>query len=281
MKNFSYNAYVDDFENGINKCSRERNDVPLLINCTGVINLSFPFTTYNEKGRADYYLIYILSGELTVDINGAERHAGAGDFIVFPPRRSYWYTFSGDGTISYYFIHFTGSYVDELLGSVGVEPLSYIGSAGFSEEAAQLFRTLFNVYAHNESFRDIKGAALLQQIICVLATLCSGSVRKNRLKNSLSYINAFYTDSISATELARMDNLSVSRYNTVFREITGVSPIKYITALRMNHACTLLDTTDIDIGIIGEMVGYADKHFFSKMFRKHVGVSAKEYRNKK
>jgi transcriptional regulator GlxA family with amidase domain len=100
------------------------------------------------------------------------------------------------------------------------------------------------------------------------------------LHKSLSYINSLYTDRISVPELAEMENLSVSRYNAVFRSVTGMSPTKYIMGLRINHASTLLSSTDMDIGQIGEMVGYADKHFFSRVFKSYTGLSPREYRIK-
>jgi YesN/AraC family two-component response regulator len=49
----------------------------------------------------------------------------------------------------------------------------------------------------------------------------------------------------------------------------------------MKHACTLLDSTDIAVGLIGEAVGYRDKYFFSKMFKKRLGISPRSYRDRK
>jgi len=98
------------------------------------------------------------------------------------------------------------------------------------------------------------------------------------LARSLSYIKSLYTEPIKIPELARMEGLSVSRYNTVFREVTGTSPTRYIIDLRLKQAATLLLSTDLPIGRIGSTVGYEDNHFFSKIFKCYMGVSPQAYR---
>ena len=54
----------------LNFNSKSSTNYPILINTTGYFNFSSPFETYNPVGRDDYYLIYIVEGELFVDIDG-------------------------------------------------------------------------------------------------------------------------------------------------------------------------------------------------------------------
>ena len=87
-------------------------------------------------------------------------------------------------------------------------------------------------------------------------------------------------EKISISELARMDSLSVSRYNTVFKDATGTAPIAYLIDTRMNVACELLRDTDMSVKNVGISVGYPDPQFFSKLFKRHVGISPIEYRKR-
>ena len=252
--------------------------MPIEVNCTGVISIAHPFRTHNERGREDYYLMYIIEGELSVPLPQDDVTVMAGDFILFPPKYKYTYTFSGEGTISYYYAHFTGSYVGTLLETLGITPLPHVRTVGAIHTVSDAFSTMFGYYARNEEFLPQKSGATLQVILSLLAS--SRGERMKRLRNSLSYINASYASEISVPYLAAMDNLSVSRYNVLFREQMGVSPVKYITDLRIKHACMLLLSTDMSVGTVGENVGYPDKHFFSKTFKGHMGLSPKEYRQK-
>lgn len=281
MKSFNYHAFKDSNTSGFDACSRASDAAPLMINCTGLMTLSHRFTSYNERGREDYYLMYVVEGALTVGTPCGDRRAEVGDFVLFPPHYPYKYTFSGEGSISYYFVHFTGSYAQGLLDALSLAPLPYIGRAGFSESVSRTISSIFDLYAREDPLREVKSSALLQTVLATLAGKTRGGGGRSRLKRSLPYINAFYTENISVPELAAMENLSVSRYNALFREIVGSSPIRYITELRMNQACSLLATTDLDIGTIGQAVGYEDKHFFSKTFKRHIGVPASEYRKNK
>ena len=49
----------------------------------------------------------------------------------------------------------------------------------------------------------------------------------------------------------------------------------------MSAACELLESSNISVKQVGALVGYNDPHFFSKLFKKHVGISPSEYREKK
>jgi transcriptional regulator GlxA family with amidase domain len=75
-----------------------------------------------------------------------------------------------------------------------------------------------------------------------------------------------------------MEHLSVSRYCFLFKRRFGVSPQKYILELRISTAKELLTSTDLPIKEIGSACGYADPHFFSRIFCKSCGVSPTEYR---
>lgn len=279
MRSFSCSFFDDGRNDGLNKNSRASDAWPFMVNCSGTISISSPFTTYNTVGRPDYYLMYIIEGTLSVDIGGAVV-AKAGDFIIFPPGYKYKYTFSDDGVILYYFAHFTGSEVEKTLHALGLGTGAAVYTAGHSDAAAEAFANIFKAYTEDDEFRDLAAGVAIKSALIALARAMAGGKRPSPIERSLAYIKASYTDDIRIPHLAAMDGLSVSRYNAVFREQTGTSPTGLITDLRLKHACTLLSSTDLSIGNIGAMVGYADNHFFSKIFKSHIGLSPKEYRQK-
>ena len=75
-----------------------------------------------------------------------------------------------------------------------------------------------------------------------------------------------------------MESLSNSRYITLFSKEMGKSPSEYILTLRLERARELLLTTDIEISSVGVASGYKDQYFFSKIFKKHTGMSPSEFR---
>ena len=279
MQSIVYHSFEDNASSGLNHNSRASSELPLLVNCAGKINLERKFETHNTVGRADYYLMYLLSGRLKVYFPDGVRTAEAGDFIIFPPEYKYRYSSSGSVTLSYYFVHFTGSDVERILEKCSLLPLPCLWHAGSSDEAVTGFSSLFEAYAQSDELRDLSLFSSLLRVILALSKSVRSKNGERPLSRSMTYIISKYTEDISVPYLAEMEGLSVSRYNTLFREINGISPIKYIISLRMNHAATLLATTNLAINEIGAAVGYQDNHFFSKLFKKYVGVAPQAYRS--
>ena len=278
MNSVSYRSFEDKDRDCFDKNSRASNDAPYIVNCAGFISISTPFTTHNTRGRDDYYLMYMSEGNLRMDIGDTRVTVRPGDAVIFAPKYKYRYTFSGNGTLSYYYVHFTGSHIAQLLLSLGFSELPTVCRAGHSEAALRGFSDMFDAYTQGGELRDPIISAALVDIFVALARACRASKTPTPPQSSLAFIHSFYSKDISIPELAAMEGLSVSRYNVVFKTVTGVSPIQYITDLRIRHACTLLKTTDLHVKEIGLIVGYRDNHFFSKVFKEKMGIPAQKYR---
>lgn len=80
----------------------------------------------------------------------------------------------------------------------------------------------------------------------------------------------------NAEEAARL-YLSEDHYIRLFKRCIGVSPQRYLSAVRNREACRLLGETDIPIERIGRHVGY-EPHRFSHAFKRWQGMSPRDYR---
>jgi two-component system response regulator YesN len=93
------------------------------------------------------------------------------------------------------------------------------------------------------------------------------------------YIDQHYMDAgLSLNEVAGQVNLSPSHFSTVFSQETGQTFKEYLTEVRIQHAKELLRSTALKSFEISYQIGYNDPHYFSYVFRKHTGLSPKEYR---
>jgi transcriptional regulator GlxA family with amidase domain len=63
-----------------------------------------------------------------------------------------------------------------------------------------------------------------------------------------------------------------------FRDSTGLKPLDYVHALRLEEAKQMLETTDTTVEIIANEVGYEDASFFGRLFRRKVGLTPVQYR---
>lgn len=83
---------------------------------------------------------------------------------------------------------------------------------------------------------------------------------------------------LSFTELAAECHLSRSYLSSLFHKEVGCSFMEYLVAYRMKKAEDLLEFENISIGEVATLVGYKDAAQFSKMFKKHTGLSPKVFR---
>ncbi|MDQ0064085.1 response regulator transcription factor [Paenibacillus harenae] len=94
----------------------------------------------------------------------------------------------------------------------------------------------------------------------------------------LEYINEHFGEDITILGLSKQFNLNPNYISQLFRKELDKTFTEYLTGLRMNRASELLRTTSIPINEIADQVGYKDYFYFSKMFKKILGVPPRGYR---
>lgn len=98
------------------------------------------------------------------------------------------------------------------------------------------------------------------------------------VNKGIEYINKNFNESISISELSDILEIDRRRFSDVFQEITGLSPIKYLMQYRLKEAKRLLRFSSYTISEIAYMTGYNDCFYFSKTFKKNVGICPRKYR---
>lgn len=98
------------------------------------------------------------------------------------------------------------------------------------------------------------------------------------VNKGIEYINKNFNESVSISELSDILEIDRRRFSDVFQEITGLSPVKYLTQYRLKEAKRLLRFSSYTISEIAYMTGYNDCFYFSKTFKKNVGISPRKYR---
>ena len=95
---------------------------------------------------------------------------------------------------------------------------------------------------------------------------------------ALQYINEHLTEDISTVDVAKHVNYSESYFGYAFKKKYGVSIGQYIDELRLTESKNLLRNTSFSITGVASFVGFNSPNYFSSLFKKHFGVSPKEYR---
>ena len=98
------------------------------------------------------------------------------------------------------------------------------------------------------------------------------------MAGTLDYLSSQLDANLTLEEMAAHANLSVSHFSRRFKEQTGFSPVDYYIHLKIQHASMLLTFTDKSVKEIGAEVGYQDAYYFSRIFRKVMGMSPSQFR---
>lgn len=95
------------------------------------------------------------------------------------------------------------------------------------------------------------------------------------------YIDKNFTSPISRNILSDVFYLDPDYGSRIFKKEFGVTFSGYIQQKRLDLAKSMLEETDLPVSSISEKVGYDDYSYFTRVFRKTVGMTPLEYRNKK
>ena len=279
MQTYSTQSYFCDTAQN-NVC---RSDVALAVNCTGIakvlpaVNAS---SIMSPIKRNDYYLMYMICGELTASFDSREFVLHSGDFICIPPFTEYCYRCTSEESVKYFWIHFTGRDSAETLSESGIAPLT-VSTARAVSENAPLYESLFGEFRSRHPSFLYRTALILRNVLMTLSSQADTEAhQRSALDVSLRYIHTNLKQDLSVKRLAEMEYLSQGYYRSLFKQITGLSPSEYVAEQRVHRACQLLLETDMSIERISEAVGITDRLYFQRFFKKHTGIPPAIYRKR-
>ncbi len=123
--------------------------------------------------------------------------------------------------------------------------------------------------------------ALMREMFCTYCRL----VRKHTMRQfspvvqkAMLIIDSDLTADLTLHTLAESQSLSDGYLSTIFKKETGKTVSEYIREKRISHAAHLLATTQLQIQTVALHCGILDVQYFSKIFKKQMGLSPKDYR---
>ncbi len=94
----------------------------------------------------------------------------------------------------------------------------------------------------------------------------------------IEYIQNHITDNITLKDLSDKACMSTSSFFRYFKRETGRSPIEFILHEKIRYAKKLLSNPHIQINEVSFATGFEDSNYFIRLFKKHEGVTPKQYR---
>ena len=95
---------------------------------------------------------------------------------------------------------------------------------------------------------------------------------------AIRIIDRSYSSDISLQSVARQINVNPSYLSRIFKQEMGMNFVSYLIDIRISQAKALLENKQLKVYEVAERVGYHNYSYFSRIFKKVVGVSPEEYR---
>lgn len=107
----------------------------------------------------------------------------------------------------------------------------------------------------------------------------TGGLSPYKLRRTTTYIKEHLTQELSLVTLAAVGETSPAHFARLFKHTTGYTHHQYVLRRRMDQTKRLLAETDVSLSEIGLQVGCADQSHFTALFRKHISMTPKAYRD--
>ena len=132
-------------------------------------------------------------------------------------------------------------------------------------------------------WNEEKLTGLISEAISSIKEISSDDGKSENLQDSQKsiikkYIKENYKRDISAGDVAGILGYSDVYFSKIFKQLFDDTFINYLTNLRIEKAKVLLKDVSFNIKEVGASVGYTDSNYFTKVFKRAVGMSPSEYR---
>lgn len=127
------------------------------------------------------------------------------------------------------------------------------------------------------------GMALMKEMVrkyCLLVKNHSMKGYSLLIRKVLTQIDYDLTADLGLKNLAAQLNVNPSYLSTLFKKETGSTLTEYVNQKRIEHAVFLLNSSSLQIQMIAQYSGIPDVNYFTKTFKKIIGITPKEYRDR-
>lgn len=240
----------------------------------------------DREERPDHYILYFVNegrGSITVRRATFKVEAGQG-FVVFPGVETKIQSHYKE-TMNVTWVAFSGYLVDRYLSRANLSVYEPVFLDNDRKEGRAFFDALL---AASQKFPN-RYCKIMAQLYSIIGFLIDNAAIEHRseattpefyLMRALDFIDTNYYENITIEDLAQSAGTSRKALTTVFSNLTGFSPKDYLIYYRISKAVDLLRDPNLSIEMIASSVGYNDQFYFSKQFKKNVGMTPSQCRKR-
>ncbi len=226
--------------------------------------------------KALYTVYFVTQGQGKLHTRGEIRSLKEGDvFFSFPAEP---FAIESVADFQYMYISFLGARGNRIMDKLGISPKNSLFSD--CDELGTVWQQGLLVPS---ALSDIASEAVLLHTFAYLGGRSADlAVRDGSGPDLVSAIQKYIDEHFSDPDFSLERLGSELKYNkkylsTLFKRHVGVGIVEYLHSVRIQHACTMLKQGFSSVGDVALRCGYPDAQYFSKVFKRRMGMSPRAY----
>lgn len=240
--------------------------------------------TERANGSPNYQLIYIAKGHAHFVMNGEDIKLPHGTIVLYPPQTPQYYYYLLEENPLIYWVHFSVGdnieYIHKTLGQGTV-----VKSVGDASEYSALFEEMIIALQQQPMFFVDELKLTVARLLLKLgrynnAYNSSATLYMKEIDEAIRNIHEKPEVPFIVKEFADRKGINYYRFIDQFTKRTKLPPKQYMIHIRMTLAKEMLNNLTLNITDIAHLLGYDNPLYFSRLFKKHWGISPLHYRKK-
>lgn len=237
----------------------------------------------------DYYLLHhVISGKGSFHTEEFKAELTAGHSFLIHPEHLFQYVSDDSNPWRYRWVAFTGSQAAALIAETGLEPKRPVVFSGSNENPANRCELIYDAFRSRNRSASLEASGHLHLLLASLQEaalegtpppLRPDSHSEQLVRQVVAYLSAQYAEPLTIEAMAETLGYNRAYLSRVFKQHTGLSPVTFLTKLRVDHGRRLLrERAELTVEQIASSAGFQDALYFSKQFRRWYNESPTEYR---
>ncbi|WP_347839157.1 AraC family transcriptional regulator [uncultured Draconibacterium sp.] len=233
-----------------------------------------------------YLLVFCTRGSGFVQIDNEQASVKTDQFFIIPKGMAFKY-YSEQNTSTRFLLAYFEGWKALRLGKEFALVRNLVPSVNnMVANREMLFDEIFNNLSkgyHDENLEYINFCFGHLLATFIYASRTEEEVQEETnpvVRRAVNYLGKNLGEKLTLQKLADEMGYSPTYLSTLFKKETNYSPISYFSHLKILKACEYLDYTNLKVKQISFHLGYTDPYYFTKDFKKKMGMSPRAYRNR-
>lgn len=229
---------------------------------------------FNRHSHDYTELLYILNGEMQIDVPGRKLMKRIYNLVVYPKNICHQETIN------------LQEHQQVICIGIATDEACNLKTALEVDDSDGTFRWIIEQIYHEYQQKESGYESIVKNYIAIFYKLMSRyyenseKQRHDFVSKCICYIHDHILENLTIEQLASIVYVSPSHLTRAFRQRTGYSPLSYIRSCRLNIARRELISTRDNIEEIAMRAGFHDPKYFSRFFKAETGMTPREFRRR-